>query len=396
MANKKIFETTKWDVNKVRSKGENTQQSAQSAPQQVSPRKPRKKKKFNVPRYIACVLLISCLLAGLGWLLANDLCSLSKEYTEATIVVEEDDSVGDVAKKLKDAGLINFKSFFCFTGIFLHAKDTIDPGTYKELTSDMDYRCLIHSLHDYEQDEMDDAGIVQVTIPEGYTVQQIIDLLAKNGVATKEDLTDAAANYEFQDYDFLDSGKKGNPNRMEGFLFPDTYQFYTDKSAVLAFDTMLTGFVNQISDEMKADMEKSGKSLHDIVTMASIIEKEGIGDAKERKNIASVLYNRLKSSNQETYGYLQLDTTIYYALSLEGKDKTDFDKDMDSPYNTYLHDGLPVGPICNPGLNSIKAAIYPNNTDYYYFAAGKDGVNHFNKTFSEHDEFVHSDMYQPD
>lgn len=386
MADKKKFETMSWDAEKVRH-----QADAKAA----EGKKPRKKR-FNWGRYIACVLVISCLLAGFGWLLANDLCSLNKKYTEATIVVEEDDSVRDVAKKLKDAGLINYKSFFCFVGLFMHAKDKIDPGTYEELNSDMDYRCLIGNLHDYEADELAAEGIVKVTIPEGMTVNEIIDLLAKKGVATKEELTDAAANYDFQDYTFLDEDKKGDPSRMEGFLFPDTYEFYTDKSAVLALDTMLTGFINQIDDDMKTDIEKSGHSLHDIITMASIIEKEGIGDETERKNIASVLYNRLKPSNTETYGYLQLDTTIYYALSLEGKDKTAFDKELDSPYNTYTHDGLPTGPICNPGLSSIKAAIYPNDTDYYYFAAGTDGVNHFNKTFSEHNAFVNSDMYQPD
>ena len=132
------------------------------------------------------------------------------------------------------------------------------------------------------------------------------------------------------------------------------------------------------------------------VTIASIIEKEGIGDETERKNIASVLYNRLNTTDRETYGYLQLDTTIYYALSLEGKDKTAFDQNLDSPYNTYKYPGLPAGPICCPGLDSIMAAIYPNDTEYYYFAAGKDGVNHFFKTYNEHLAFINSDMYQPD
>ena len=387
MENENKYETRYWNAEQVR--------------QQIEPQKggkPKKKKKFSWTMYIACVLLISCLLAGVGWLLANDLCSLNKKYTEATIVVEESDRVGDVAKKLKEAGLVNYRSFFRFCGIFLHAKDTIDPGTYEGLNSDMDYRCLINNLHDYEKEakEKEEAKLIKVTIREGLTVNEIIDLLAEKGVAKKKDLIDAAANFEYEDYDFLDKDKLGDVNRMEGFLFPDTYQFDPNKSAVFALDTMLTAFVSKFDDDMLKAIDKKGKSLHDIVTMASIIEKEGIGDVEERKNIASVLYNRLNPDNDETYGYLQLDTTIYYALSLEGKGKTAFDKDMDSPYNTYKHTGLPVGPICNPGLDSIKAAINPNKTDYYYFAAGKDGVNHFNKTFSAHDAFVHSDMYQPD
>ena len=188
----------------------------------------------------------------------------------------------------------------------------------------------------------------------------------------------------------------GKVNRMEGFLFPTTQAFDPEKTAVYHIDTMLTNFVAQFDDDMMADINASGYSLHDIVTIASIIEKEGIGDETERKNIASVLYNRLNTTDRETYGYLQLDTTIYYALSLEGKDKTAFDKDLDSPYNTYKYPGLPAGPICCPGLDSIMAAIYPNDTEYYYFAAGKDGVNHFFKTYNEHLAFINSDMYQPD
>lgn len=387
MAKKKNSETTSWDAKKVRRE---TEKAAAE-----TPRQPRKKKKFNWARYLACVVLVSCLLAGFGWLLANDLCALNKEPITTTVVVEESDSLGQVATKLKKAGLIDFKLFFMFFGGITGDKDYIDPGEY-ELNTEMDYRSLYNGMHDYEADALKAAGIVKITIREGLTLNEIFDLLVENGVSTKEELEDAAANYEFQDYDFLDSDKLGDVSRMEGFLFPDTYQFDTNKSAVFALDIMLTGFKNQISEEMQAAMKDSGRSLHDIITMASIIEKEGIGDEEERKNIASVLYNRLDPSNPETYGFLQLDTTVYYALALEGKEKTDFTTTLESPYNTYKYPGLPAGPICNPGLSSIMAAIYPNDTDYYYFAAGKDGVNHFNRTLAEHNEFVNSDMYQPD
>lgn len=364
-----------------------------------APQKKKKKKHSRAGQrtalYLVCVVLASCLLAGVGWLLFNDLCSLNKDYVEVKLTVEEDDSVGDVAKKLKEEGLINYRGFFQLCGIFFHAGRNIDPGEYT-LNSDMDYRSLILNMHDYEADKINEEGWIRVVIPEGKTVNEIIDILTEAGISTREELEDACANFEFQSYSFLKEDMLGKVNRMEGFLFPSTLAFDPEKSAVYDIDTMLTTFVTRFDDALMADIDATGYSLHDIVTIASIIEKEGIGDEEERKNIASVLYNRMNTTDSETYGYLQLDTTIYYALSLEGKDKTAFDVELDSPYNTYKHPGLPVGPICCPGMSSIRAAIYPNDTDYYYFAAGKDGVNHFFKTYDEHLAFVNSDMYQPD
>ena len=368
------YETTYYNAEEVR------RQSAGGPPK----RKKKKSKRISsrTALYLACVILVSCLLAGVGWLLFNDLCSLNKDYVEVTITVEEGDSVGAVAKKLKEAGLINYRGFFKFCGIFFHAGKTIDPGEWK-LNSDMDYRSLIQHMHDYELDKVNEDGWIKVVIPEGKTVNEIIDILTEAGISTREELEDACANFEFQSYSFLKEDMLGKVNRMEGFLFPTTQAFDPEKTAVYDIDTMLTNFVSQFDDDLMADINASGYSLYEIVTMASIIEKEGIGDETERKNIASVLYNRM-------------DTTVYYALSLEGKDKTAFDKDMDSPYNTYKYPGLPAGPICCPGMASIRAAVYPNETDYYYFAAGKDGVNHFFKTYNEHLAFINSDMYQPD
>lgn len=224
-------------------------------------------------------------------------------------------------------------------------------------------------------------------------MQETIELLASKGVGTVEELTDACANYPFEDYTFLDSSKLGDISRMEGFLYPDTHEFYTGK-AVLAIDTLLYAFQMQISEQMQADIQKSGYSLSEIITMASMIEKESINDDAERKNIASVLYNRMNNSSGETAGFLQVDATIDYALKLQGKDHSSFTTSLDSPYNTYLHKGLPAGPICSPSLSSIKAAIYPNQTDYYFYALGKDGVHHFFKTYAEHLNFINSSDYQ--
>ena len=379
------FETAKWDAEEVRRQASSSQHRASS--------RKRKNKRTNTLIYLACVVLASCLLAGVGWLLVNDVCSLNKAPVEVKLVVEEGDTLSDVANKLKDAGLINYKGVFKLTSGFFKYKSYVEPGSY-DLNSDMDYRALIRNMHDWEADSKEAQGLVSVTIPEGYTVREIIDLLAQNGVSTAAELEDACANFEFADYDFLDDSQLGSIDRMEGFLFPTTYEFDKNKSAVYAVDTMLTMFKSQISQQMLADIKASPYTLREIITMASLIEKESIGDDTERKNISSVIHNRLENPNSEKGGRaLQLCSSINYIMKHDGV-KT-FDTEIDSPYNTYINPGLTPGPICNPGLSAIKAAIYPADTNYYFFALGTDKKSHFFTDYNEHLKFINSSEYQP-
>ena len=173
------YATAKWDAEEVR-------RQASSEQRRHSDRR-RQAKRNRTIIYLACVVLVSCLLAGIGWLLVNDVCSLNKPYTEVEITVEEGDSRGDVAKKLHDAGLVNSRLVFNIAGTFLHYNRYVEPGTYK-LNSDMDFRALITNMHDWETDAKEAQGLIKVTIPEGYTVREIIDLLAEKGVATKAEL----------------------------------------------------------------------------------------------------------------------------------------------------------------------------------------------------------------
>ena len=391
MDNDKRFQTQDWDTDAVHQRIINEVEAA-SAP---TPKKKHRKRKFNWKIYVAAVVLGSMLLAGIGWILANDLCALDKGDETYTVTIEEGDGVFKIASKLKKAGLIELKGFFVLYEIFTGAKNDIDPGTY-ELNTSMDYRSLVHNMYDPDARRRAEEGLVLVTIPEGYSVQQIVDLLAEKGIATKEELVDAVSNFDFgEEYPFIDNSLTGQINRLEGYLFPDTYEFSTEKTAVFAIDTMLTNFNTKVSDELLSEIQESGYTFREIITMASIIEKEAIGDYEERTNVASVLYNRLKNPDAETAGLLQVDASIDYALRLEGKDRSEFSTELDSPYNTYIHAGLPVGPICNPSLASIRAALNPSQTDYYYYALGTDGVHHFFRTYSEHLAFVNSDMYAP-
>ena len=380
-----------------KNKYETAYYNAEEVRRQSAGKKKKKKRSGQaVVLYLLCVLVVSCLLAGIGWLLVNDMCSLNKDYVEVAVTIEEEDSMGDISAKLKDAELINHRWFFRLVGgLFFDAKKTIDPGEWT-VNSQMDYRALIRNMHDYEADLVEEEGWISVTIPEGMMVHEILQLLADKGVATYEELEDACANYEFQDYEFLNDELLGDIRRMEGYLFPSTYAFDPDRSAVYAIDTMLTTFMLQFDNELMADIRGSQYTWSEIVTMASIIEKEGIGDTTERKNIASVLYNRMENPGMETGGLLQLDSTIYYILRSQGLPDEKFSTSIDSPYNTYLYTGLPEGAICNPSRSALMAAVYPNDTDYYYFAYGIDDVSHFFYDYNEHLNFVNSDMYRPD
>lgn len=352
MANEKNFETTYYNAQEVR----------RAAQQQANHSARRKKnKRRGVAVYLICVVLVSAILAGIGWFLANDLCALNKDYLEATIVVEEKDSLRDVGKKLKKAGLINNKSFFCFVGRFMHAGKKIDPGTYENLNTNMDYRSLISNMHDYEEDRREAEGLVRITVPEGMTVREIIDLLAANGIATAEELEDACANYAFQDYTFLREDQIGDIERVEGYLFPDTYDFSPDKSAIYAIDTMLTAFVNQLDGDTMTSIGNTDYSLREIITIASLIEAEA-GPNDDKRDFASVIHNRLNAGWK-----LQLDATLNFIKGTNTFKLSYEDMEIDSPYNTYLYAGLPAGPIGNPGMDAIQAALHPNQTNYWYW-----------------------------
>ena len=224
-------------------------------------------------------------------------------------------------------------------------------------------------------------------------MEEIFKLMENKGVCSYNDLLKVAQEETF-DFDFLKDVKTTKEKRLEGYLFPDTYEFYKGADAKNVINTMLKNFDERFDSKMEAEMQLLGYSKNDIIIMASIIEKET--DGGDQRNIASVIQNRLKNTWATPKGYLQVDSTIQYLLKERKKKLTDKDLEIDSPYNTYKYGGLPAGPICNPSLSSIKAAVHPNDTGYYYFAYGKDGVSHFFRTYDEHLAFVNSDMYAPD
>lgn len=328
--------------------------------------------------YAIFVIGVSALLACIGWVAANDVLALNKPEKTATITITNDDSFGDVAEKLKDEGLIEYKFLFNLFATFTRSKDDVVAGTFT-LNTDMDYRALLSGMSANSATR----ATVTVTIPEGYTVDQIFTLLEEKGVASVEDLQDMAANHDYA-FSFLQDLELGDYHRLEGYLYPDTYEFTTPQNPLYVINKMLVRFDEQFTDAMRQEVADSGRTIHEIITIASLIEKET--DGKDRADIASVIYNRLNNPSGGTQGYLQIDATLAYING--GKVPTEADKAIDSPYNTYLYKGLPAGPISNPGLESIKAAMDPNSTSYYYYALGDDGVHHFFKTLREQQNFI--------
>ena len=330
--------------------------------------------------YVIFVIGISALLACIGWVAANDVLALNKPEKTATITIREEDSFGDVVTMLKENDLIEYKSLFKLFAAFTGGRDKIVAGTFT-LNSDMDYRALISGMSANSATK----ATVKVTIPEGYSIDQIFALLKeKSVVSDTAKLEDEAANHDYA-FSFLQDLPLGDYHRLEGYLFPDTYDFYAGEDPKYVINKMLANFERKMEDYFQ-QIANQGQTLREIVNIASMIEKET--DGTDQTTIASVIFNRLNNNSGGTYGYLQIDATIQYVLPERKENLSDADKEIDSRYNTYKYPGLPEGPICNPGMAALYAAMNPESTSYYYYALGDDNVHHFFKTYNEQQAFI--------
>lgn len=416
-------ETASWDAEQVR-KGaeaaseamadaadmpsENTQEEnvSETAEQAAEPEKENKpmpsvkrtkKKKEYRPRrgvnpvlYVIMVMIISGLAACIGWLLMDDACSLNKPWVEVSVQITKQDDLKSVAQKLKKAGLVNYPWFFELFGMVVDAEEDIGVGTFT-LNSNMDYFSLVDGMYVSTSKPVDKLETVTVSIPEGYTVREIIELLASKGVNTAEKLTETAQTADC-DYEFIDNDSE-ELSRLEGYLFPDTYEFYVGHDPKGALTKLLSNFNKKMTAERKGIAADMGVSVKDIVIIASLIEKET--DGTDREKIASVIYNRLKDTGGKhgTNGILGIDAALLYVLPDANGVITQKDLELNSPYNLRKYPGLSPTPIANPGLKSIDAALNPADTDYYFYALGKDGQHHYFKTLKEHSAFVQSSEY---
>lgn len=352
--------------------------------------------------YVVLVIGVSALLAGVAWIMAGDVLALNKEPLEATItlteemfnsreVTDEDGNtetvliakVGEVARLLREEGIIEYPLVFQLFSAITGGSEKMAPGTYT-LDTDMDYRAIISNMSASSASR----ATVDVTIPEGYTAMQVFERLEENGVCTVEELQDTAANYDFK-FSFLQNViPLGDYRRLEGYLFPDTYTFYVGDDPVNVLNKMILRFDQKFTDEMRQEVADSGHTIHEVVIVASLIEKETTGD--DQTSISAVIWNRLASDN---YRLLQIDATVQYILPERKEFLTAEDLAIDSPYNTYLYEGLPAGPIANPGESSIRAAMNPEDSNMYFYALGDDGDHHFFRTYQEQRNFIQSQEY---
>ena len=336
--------------------------------------------------YALVVIGLSAVLATLGWVWACDLLGLNKEFASTVVTIAEDTDFNEVVDQLEEEGLIQYKFLFKLYAAFSHAEEKIVPGKY-ELTTEMDYHALVSSMGSTSTTRQE----VDITIPEGYTIDQVFDLLEERGVTSVEKLEDMAANWDYA-FDWLRGIPLGDYHRLEGYLFPDTYKFQMGENPKYVINKMLVNFDSKMDEYMaQYTGEEAQYSLHDIVIIASMIEKETDGTNNEERNdyksIASVIYNRLENPAAETVGYLQIDATLVYLNG--GKMPTLADREINSPYNTYMYQGLPAGPISNPGMTSLLAAMNPDSTNYYFYVLNPETKQHeYSRTYAEHDALV--------
>ena len=219
------------------------------------------------------------------------------------------------------------------------------------------------------------ADTIRFTIPEGYDIRRITEKLASEGLINADAFAKEIETGQF-DYPFLTDAPAGG-TRLEGFLFPETYDIYTTANEHDILDIMLYQFSKVFTDEYYARAEELGMSVREVITLASIIEREA-QIPEDRPIIASVFYNRMKINMP-----LQSCATVQYILGEQKPVLSIADTKIESPYNTYLYTGLPPGPIASPGADSIKAALYPADTDYMYFLAKGDGSHAFSSTYEK-------------
>lgn len=356
--------------------------------------------------YFVFILCVSIILACLAWMATSDMLALNKTEFTANVTLpvsifesetvdtldENGNKTGTkritradidyLADTLSEAGLIEYKWLFRAFCMISHADTKVSPGEYA-LRSTYDYRALIQHM----RPGATGAVTVKVTFPEGFTMRQIFLRLEENGVADFDDLMDAAANYNFN-YSFLEGLPEGDASRLEGYLFPDTYEFYVRMQASSAINKFLENYHYVITADMLQQADNLGYSMRDIIKIASIIEREAANDA-ERGRIASVIYNRLYAGMP-----IGIDATILYLFPEHEGAPTGTMLETDSPYNTRLYTGLPPTPVCNPGLMSIRAALSPEQTSYYYYALDTEtGEHRFFVNAYEFDAFVATQNY---
>lgn len=355
-----------------------------SAPQSGGRKQPprRKKRRRRIP-WVAIVLLVCMVIVvvaavqfGRNWVLpvnADDTQLVEVEIPAGTPVSE----MGDI---LEQQGIIRSANSFSLYVRLKGVASNLQAGVH-DLAPSMTLEEVVETL----QQGAEEAGLVKVTVNEGLTVDQIGDVIDKSTRYSKQDFLDLMSNREFleklvQQYPILtDSYNNANVRYvLEGYLFPATYDM-TSEDTLETLVTQMVDKTNEVLSKYQADIDASSYSLQDIMSIASLVEKEGV-TTKDRKLIAGVFYNRLQANMP-----IQSDISVLYALGTHKEVVTYDDLQVDSPYNLYLNTGLPPGPFNSPSEDAIVAALEPTASDYLYFYANIDtGEVFYTSDYEQH------------
>jgi len=328
----------------------------------------------NVKKLAAALAVIIFLCAATVFVLYRDLIQFSEKPANnnsltAVFVVRSGQGFRPVTNNLHQRGILKHPFKFRVLARLRGYDKRIRAGEYM-LSSTMTPVNILEIL------SRGKVVLYRVTVPEGLTQLQIAPLVEKAGLVSKEAFTEALA-----DTDLL-AKLKIEADSFEGYLFPETYFFPKGVSAQKIISTMIDRFRSQFKPEWRKQAEKLGWSVHDVVTLASIIEKE-TGDPSERAVISSVFHNRLRKKMR-----LESDPTVIYGLKDFDGNITKKDLKRSTPYNTYKIRGLPPGPIANPGAASIESALFPADTDYLFFVSKKDRTHQFSTNVNDHNRAV--------
>lgn len=291
---------------------------------------------------------------------------------EDKIIIEVDQGEGfyDVLNKLDKENKLTNK-------LLLKVKLTIDKVDVKlrEGIYEVDTNTNLNQLIESLENEENDKRLIKLTIPEGYSIEDIAAEVEEKGICSKDEFLIAVKNYELPNFVKSNNKKKYN---LEGFLYPDTYLIEKESDANLIIKLMVNRFeevLKQLKDETEFDIKD--EDVEKIITIASLIEKEA-RVKNDRTLISSVIYNRLEKDMK-----LQVDAAVIYALGYHVDLVLNKHLEIDSPYNIYKYKGLPIGPIANPGIDCIRAALSPEKTDYLYYILQEDGSHYFTNNYDD-------------
>ncbi|MBN7772451.1 endolytic transglycosylase MltG [Clostridium aminobutyricum] len=320
---------------------------------------------------IVLIVLIVIISGAVSLYLGKAAKPLNADTTDTVLIsIPSGSGTGTIAEILVSNKIINSASNFKLLSKIEGNDGKFKAGSYS-LSPSMSYQEIVDSLIS------GNSATTRFTIPEGLTLSETADRLADKNLINTDAFMKAAESSNF-DYKFMSLLPNGS-NRLEGFLYPETYDVFTNASEEDILIRMLSQFDKLVTEEYYTRAAELGYDMYDIVTIASLIEKETRVSA-ERATVASVIYNRMAINMP-----LQIDATVQYALG-NHKERLDYnDTEVDSPYNTYQHIGLPPGPICSPSIDSIKAALYPDTTNYYYYVLKPEmnGAHNFSNTYEE-------------